>query len=373
MRLWLEADDVWLFRDARPFAAGDNHRAESRFPPHPTTIQGAIRTRLLLDSSTRVADYQRVRPPALVERIGLPNGAPPFTLRGPLLARRREGKVETLHPIPADLAKEKGGQRYHYLKPIVDRSLAANWPTDELRGLYAPTTERLEGVEGWLTPTQWQRYLRHDPSLLDEFADPGTAPLRPCHLFVREPRVGIALESKARRPQEGMLFEVEYIRPRAEVGLLVEVEPHTAVVREALEASFGVPGGRGWLTLGGERRLARWEVLEAEQPPVPASASRFRVVLLTPAFFDGGWQPTGGWDQFFGGSSVHLCAAAVGRPESISGWDVAAGVPRAAQPAVPAGSVYFFEGDAPVSLQKPFTQQRAGLGYGLCEIGVWNA
>ncbi|MBL8152360.1 MAG: CRISPR-associated protein Cmr3, partial [Blastocatellia bacterium] len=40
MNLFIEPSDVWLFRDARPFAAGEQSRATSLFPPTPRTIQG---------------------------------------------------------------------------------------------------------------------------------------------------------------------------------------------------------------------------------------------------------------------------------------------------------------------------------------------
>ncbi|HXG18262.1 MAG TPA: type III-B CRISPR module-associated Cmr3 family protein, partial [Methylomirabilota bacterium] len=44
MYLFLEAIDVWLFRDGRPFDARSDHRAESLFPPYPSVMQGAIRS-----------------------------------------------------------------------------------------------------------------------------------------------------------------------------------------------------------------------------------------------------------------------------------------------------------------------------------------
>ena len=54
MQLFLEAVDVWLFRDGRPFDAGQDHSAVSRFPPYPTVIQGAIRSHHLVQTGVNL-------------------------------------------------------------------------------------------------------------------------------------------------------------------------------------------------------------------------------------------------------------------------------------------------------------------------------
>jgi hypothetical protein len=50
--LFLEPLDVWLFRDGRPFMAGQQFRAASRFPPSPLVVQGALRAYHLMVHST---------------------------------------------------------------------------------------------------------------------------------------------------------------------------------------------------------------------------------------------------------------------------------------------------------------------------------
>ena len=45
----LVPDDVLFFRDGKPSSRGDDHYLRSLFPPYPSTLYGALRTRRLLD------------------------------------------------------------------------------------------------------------------------------------------------------------------------------------------------------------------------------------------------------------------------------------------------------------------------------------
>ena len=73
-----------------------------------------------------------------------------------------------------------------------------------------------------------------------------------------------------------------------------------------------------------------------------------RLVLVGPAAFDAGWRPAsldpvGGRfvGSFAGLDDIVLHAACVGRPQHVSGWDVATGSPKATRRLAPAGSVFF--------------------------------
>lgn len=46
--LFMQAEDVLLFRDGRPFNAGSDHEARSLFPPPPSVIQGVLRSHYLV-------------------------------------------------------------------------------------------------------------------------------------------------------------------------------------------------------------------------------------------------------------------------------------------------------------------------------------
>ena len=71
-------------------------------------------------------------------------------------------------------------------------------------------------------------------------------------------------------------------------------------------------------------------------------------MLVGPAAFDAGWRPAalepdGGRfvGRFAGLDDIVLHAACVGRPQHVSGWDVAGGSPKPTRRLAPAGSVYF--------------------------------
>jgi len=42
--IFIKAHDVWMFRDSKPFTAGESFFARSMFPPQPGTTQGLIRS-----------------------------------------------------------------------------------------------------------------------------------------------------------------------------------------------------------------------------------------------------------------------------------------------------------------------------------------
>ena len=98
----------------------------------------------------------------------------------------------------------------------------------------------------------------------------------------------------------------------------------------------------GVMQIGGESRSAWFEKVEASPLPSPQKGTNgYKVYFLTPAYFKDGWQTD--WSANFG-ISVELKAAAIGRYESVGGFDRASKDNH--KPAfryVPAGSVYYFE------------------------------
>ena len=115
------------------------------------------------------------------------------------------------------------------------------------------------------------------------------------------------------------------------------------------------------------RRRPGVQVQSVELPPEARLADRqipagphFRIILATPGIFasttgEPGWLPPGvekDKDRFLlrqAGLTAELVAAAVGRPQVVSGWDLAKGGPKPALRAVPAGSVYWFRNLEPAN------------------------
>lgn len=336
MHLFLEAQDVWLFRDGRPFDAGSAHRAESLFPPYPFTIQGALRSHQLVLKKVRLDDRPKIR-----ETVGEPLAFPGTSnlggliLSGTFLAwKTSNGNVERLFPLPADVYWKKDGD--------LKSARLEN-------GLLLPGDDAGKpGAARWLTQNELMACLAGK-------AVQGTAQK---DLFQRENRFGIG-RNTAWVTEQGLLYEAGFIRPMENVGLLVEASGYTAN-----EWQDGV------LQLGGESRAARYsQVKPADWPVLPKPLPRrFKVYLATPAYFAAGSAPAS-WQAFFDGD-VKLLACAVRGYETMGGFDWAKNpesheAHRTSYRFVPAGSVYYFENVSNATLKTEFlTEAGAELGFG---------
>lgn len=328
--LFLRPMDVWMFRDGRPFDAGGSNRAESLFPPYPTVIQGAIRTYLVFAQSEILTQTQ------IAELVGTAEDYLDLQLRGPFVAKLENGKAVRYFPQPADAIIESGPK----LKPaslldfeLVRQSMHVSHPTAFLIGYQDLLEKWMDEKHSkgkskqkeplWLSETALQAYL--DGNTVDAIPES-------C-LFEREDRLGIGIDNSKRVVREGMLYEAAFIRPRADVGLLIEV------------------GGKGYedfpdsgiLHLGGEGRSAWFETVNAIPPLAPKKGLRgIKVYFATPAYFENGWQ-SADWNKLFG-QSVELKAVAIGRYDSVGGFDRASrDTHKPARRYIPAGSVYYFE------------------------------
>jgi len=115
MQIVIRPMDVWLFRDGKPFRAGEDHAAETLFPPSPFTLQGAIRTKVLADKGVNLAEFAKNGERNPDPDVGYGENFGKLRLRGPLLMRCKDGKWERLIPMPTDVVKV--GNRYELLRP----------------------------------------------------------------------------------------------------------------------------------------------------------------------------------------------------------------------------------------------------------------
>lgn len=367
--LFIEPNDVLLFRDGKPFSAGEDHRARSLFPPTPFTMQGVVRSKVLFDSGISPADYASGAPAAapLLQQIGAPGGGyGQLRLRGPFVAKRNEdGSLTRYFLLPADIVK--AGELYSLAKPVADHPFTNNFPAN-LRPLWARTSEPLKEARGWLAEQEFQKYLAGQTNFsITSESD----------LLVREPRFGIALKYPPRRPQEGLLYQMEFLRLRDGVGFALEVDGIAPFQPQT-----------GFVQIGGEARAASYEVLDNPLPSLPTPnplPPRFKVILLTPAWFTDGWQPQGGnWAPFFNGVKVQLVAAALPRAQALGGAFTddqrrQRDFQKTMRRFVPAGSVFFFESDGLLTASgTPFTETPEGegdfgqIGFGCAVIASWD-
>lgn len=328
-----------ICRSGRPF--DDQAGADrARFPP-PSTVAGCIRT-------------------AWARETGQDFGAHLMALGvdGPLLARAGAGGGLCLYaPRPADALyfgqKDTACCIRAEPTPFTEGS-GADLPDGLLPVVAkAPDGKETKGPAWWA----WDDLLgfrRGDDELsYSRLSNGGWSPPE------GDLRTHVAIEPTTFAAKTGQLFQTEGLDFSPPGGM---ADGPTSDLR--LLVRVGKPLSAAMAHLGGERRLAWIEPRESADWPVPpdgwlaqvARAKGLTLTLLTPALFAAGYRP--GWlDEEVAGSGplrragsppglpglrVVLCAAALGRWQPHSGWDLERQVPRAGRKLVPAGAVYWF-------------------------------
>lgn len=404
--LFIRPADVLLFRDGRPFAEGD--RAEGMFPPAPVAFYGALRAAALAQHGVRFHSRRlHVLPDAspdldaawgLDRATGLPKAdLGDATLTYFALAHNGKKGLEPLFPRPADVLKLKEGSTApgapDWLRVIPTAFPGpvhpqTNTPVANLLWQHRDERARYEDKTVFVTQDALAKYLAtgYPPTLFEHPAAEGYKGEEAELLrkpFVAEPRTSVQIRDDVQRAEDGMLYTVTFTRPNQDVGFAVRLK-HTTI----LDAP------RGWLRLGGEARAACYE--SCTIPAFPdehrktirkkiEATRRCTLVLVTPAPFEQGWLPNdidANGTGKLGGCAVRLVGAALGRFETLGGWDLVRNRPRLARRAVPAGSVYFFDEvdnnavdalfDACFGKSILKNENDKKLGLGLAYLGTWD-
>lgn len=384
---WLiEARDPLIVRDGRPFDNTPGSRAASLAFPYPATTTGGLRTRAGLGLKGEWRDFDKTLSQSVRE----------IAVRGPLLAEVQIGEaLRFLVPAPADAlilntepSNKKVADRLQLVPLTIPSEAATDLPEHlSLIGskVHNPNKAHGKAPRFWY----WEEFAKWlvSPSTSDtlsELADLGhNGPTNERRTHVR-----IDYESKAN--DEGGLFQtrgLEFVH--------VEGEGHSQVRhRLAMVLSVTTPDefdgkvAAGLAPLGGERRVVGWRRSAEGLPECPLDVRQrikdhkaCRLVLLTPAYFEGGFEPT--WlSQANDGISAELKAIAAGRAQVISGWDFETKKPKVTRRLTPAGSVLFLklqgEGDLDEWITKMWMQcisdheQDRLDGFGLAALGVWD-
>ena len=331
---FLQPLDVLFLRGNKAFGDPGSF-GESTMPPLPSVAAGALRSRMLVDAGIDPVAF--ARGDAAHPALGTASTPGEFAVSGLHPARRGpDGTIETLHPLPADLVATETAGRWSVRRlqalAMHDSPLASSaplhcWPVlaDAARG------KPVSGL--WLTAAGWEACLAGHAPDPSQLVPTGA-------LWQRDERIGVGLDPQRRAAADSQLFTSQAIAMRPGVGLLVEAE---------LPGDCALPE-QGLLRFGGDGRAV---ALEPATPPVMhadlgrlAAAGRLRLVLTTPGLFaDGsrlpGMTADGSWA--FGGVRGRVVCAALPRPMTVSGWDLAREVPKTAQRAVPAGAVYWID------------------------------
>lgn len=383
----LVPDDVLFFRDGKPSTRGTDHYLRSLFPPHPSTLYGALRTRRLSDRQVDLAGLNRntwaQRVGDLAAEVGDWGGFGSLELRGPWLVRGGE----PLLPAPHDLGLLFGppsspGERAPIatvVRFLPDLSAGRRWshPLALLKpfqwtgsgwSAWDPGTAGVEpaSAAGWfLTPAglaAWRAGRAPEPERFVHASD----------LWTDEARTGVGLQASTRSGEAGLLYTFGFIRLASSVALGFEVRG------SGLKAE-------GRVRLGGENRTALLEAGPAfPETPLEMDGDLVAVTLAAPSISGSGAYPPGfSAEDLKGtlhGERFRLVAAAVSGFVPIGGWDLANGRAKPLRRAIPAGSVFYFKpvngaaaGVARALHGKPITDTQDALdkqGFGLALAGV---
>lgn len=321
-----------ICRSGRPF--DDQAGPDSASFPPPSTVAGCLRTGWARETGKPLG-------PQLME----------LAIAGPLLARPdRLGKLCLYAPGPADALYFGANAKARCV-----RAAPADFPdgsgADLPHGLLPVRLTQDEEEKPGKGPSWWAWddllafRAGRDPSHL-QLSENGWSPPP----GDRRTHVAIDRETLAARPAQ--LFQTEGLDLSPPRGLEDDALSGLRLLVQCAE-----PLSPGLVHLGGERRLARLEPRADTAWPEPPKGWFERIqearglvaTLLTPGLFRAGYRP--GWlDDRLQGSppaspdlGLRLRAAALGRWQPHSGWDLAANRPRAGRKSVPAGAVYWFE------------------------------
>lgn len=386
MRLFIEPSESLLFRTGRPFVAGENNYAETMFPPTPETLQGAIRATIAAYWQPGVTIAEAFAPKSngedndLVKLIGKFQDYRRFRITGISLGCRTNmanSTIERLFPAPAHILEAEGDETTQVrlvLKSCKDANVLTNLP-DGMDLLYpehiSTDSDKLEPIKGWLTESELKKALN-----LGSQTTPGQALVtvtKDKDIYTRESRLGIGMNNKTKATQEGLLYQVEMIRMNPDYGFVVDIalaseqDEKTLIDDKETQTLLHLPD-YGFMSIGGERRAARFEVITSQEPSqLEQNKEGNMLYLATPAALNYGWQPEN-WKNK--GLEAPI-AVAIERYQPIGGWLLqpqnTGGNDKPLRRCVPAGTVYYFKDN--IRIPSTLTDYGQQIGYGIAYAG----
>ncbi len=325
---FLEPLDVLFLRGNQLFGEAGSY-GEALMPPWPSVAAGAIRSRILADSGIDLTAFANGK--ATHPQLGTPQQPGGFVLQQFQLARQQDGAVETIWPLPTDLVvsqTDDGTPRITALRPTaLHPQIATSSPLPFVPVLAQSGRSKAAGG-WWLLQSGWQKYLQGQTPATDDL-------VHSRDLWAYDERIGIGLDVGTRSAADGKLFTARAVALKEGVGF-------------AVAASGATLPANASLRLGGDGRAAQLHSAALTWPQLDyaaiAMARRCRLVLTSPGIFGDGWRLPGmttDGQLSLPGVTARVVAASVNRAETISGWDLAARQPKAAQRAAGSASVYW--------------------------------
>lgn len=368
MWLIIEPSDVILFRESKPFTAGESIWARSDFPPSPLPFLGALRSKVLAEklsekksswgeyhtavkTGSKGHENAAAKLNDIIDLLGGPSDYGQLQMKGPFLCQKSQTKEQKenskaeynpFFPLPHDLLVKDSAVEFLHPQEFP-------WPCyhsgSDLLLMMKTSKEGKKPKEALLLDAPGlYNYLLGNRTIIV---------VKQKQVWESEIRVGIQLGA-ARRPETGKYYAVEFTRLKDEPS-----KPVTFLVEFTPPEGAGFPE-TGLLALGGESRSASYKTIaenelveefkkiraNAELKTALEGQNRFKLYLAAPAIFDNGWFPDfldKDYTGKIGSLKVKLKAAAVGKGVPVGGWDLARKRPKTMFRAAPAGSVYYFE------------------------------
>ncbi|HEY8460947.1 MAG TPA: type III-B CRISPR module-associated protein Cmr3, partial [Blastocatellia bacterium] len=329
------------------------------------------------------------------QKQGLIREVKRIAAQGPLLVELNDaGEIQDwLLPAPADAVLYEADAKLAHVKRLVAEPLSegiTDLPEDLLPVRFASYDEIAKKKPLKQAPRFWRKEM-----FFDWLANPGDRTIELDRLGhggpVGESRVHVKIKPDTQAAEEGFLYQTS--------GLEFTRRSDGKYLRLALAMRTSVEAIAGLAPLGGEQRLSYWRGGDEWLSPACPSGIRraikdnkaCRVVLLTPAHFREGFRPgLSGWMlQTRHGVAPSLAAAAVGRPQVVSGWDYEIGKPKPTRRLAPAGAVFFLKLDGDERSidrwidavwmncvsdddEKGVPEQTRLDGFGLAALGAWS-
>jgi len=346
MKAWqFEPLDSSFFRGARSFQQNEQGFLESQFPPTAQTLAGVIRSAIAESKGVDWQKFHEGKQQAIADLIGKnAEHTGKLSFAGPYLFKDNE----RLYPMPLHVlhSSKEDNQKNAWSKLAPSKEF---YRTDMGEKCLPKVVNNVEGAkpleDAWLDVENLKRVLNGaHPQKFYKQDD----------LFAYENRTGIARDNKKRKTEEGALFFTRHIRLQEGVRLAMNVVGADDVTPASM------------LRLGGEGRMAHVtvaDVVDARPSVNNNKTESFMLVLLTHGDFKGQSEPNLPDD-------LKIVSACVGKAVREGGWDYAKRKPKPLKSLVPAGSVYFIEGDA--SMLGNAIGERTAFGYGECVIGKWE-
>ena len=383
---WLfHALDSLFFRESRPMDSIGNAELNSVFPPSARTLIGAIRAGLGESNHINWQEYRRDKEGhRLNSLLGYGDDFENLSFSGVWIHKNQQ----RLYPVPYNIVQKVIDKNIQLFFLSIDKKLTQC----DLGNIRLATLKRqnkhqkikpkiLHNV--WLTDTAFEQVLNGtliDPNSLIFMSD----------LLVREPRIGIAINTQKRAVEQGKLYQTQHIRLYDDTQLAMDIS-----YKNKGDWNTNPPP---FLRLGGEGRIASIELSSIQHkltaPNADPSDQGIILYLLTPMLIENNcfdknkdWQPLPQfckthqdkqtvWQGELHNISLTLHSAVAGKMHREGGWDLLKHRPRPVKSYTPAGSAFYctVEGNLETAIQTLHGKHIGAeqpLGRGQLAVGRW--